>query len=198
MASAVLLYPGDEKRIQFIQSTLFRNIAGQARAHENELLSDAHRRIFDVDFVPACAIMLRPQALREVGMFDETLFTNWEDYDICCRFADAGWKIITTGTAEVVHAHGQTTGRTSPFITYLFTRNRLICLFRYGDPKAILLRSPHILRHFYWQMKAYGLSNWASHKAFFTGVADFMLGVRGMGHVPSDRRDRPAKSRSAG
>jgi GT2 family glycosyltransferase len=194
MASAVLLYPGPEKRIQFIESKLLRNVGGQVRSHENELLSDEHRKIYDVDFAPACAVMFRPQALKEVGLFDETLFTNWEDYDLCCRLLDRGWKIITVGTAEVVHAHGQTTGRTSPFITYLFTRNRLICLFRHGETRAILRHSPRILRQFYWQVKSYGFTNWPSHKAFVSGVADFLMGVRGKGHVPTDRRDRVKQS----
>jgi GT2 family glycosyltransferase len=161
--------------------------------HEGELLSDVHHKVFEGDFVPACAVMFRPQALREVGLFDETLFTNWEDYDLCCRLVDRGWRIITVGTAEVVHAHGQTTGRISPFITYLFTRNRLICLFRYGKPTAILWQSPRILRQFLWQVRGYGLTNWPAHRAFVRGVVDFVLGVRGKGHLPADRRDRVKK-----
>jgi GT2 family glycosyltransferase len=192
-ASAVLLYPGAEKRIQFIHCRVFRETTRQERLHENELLSDAHRRIHDVDFVPACAVMFRPQALKTVGFFDETLFTNWEDYDLCCRLVDSGWRIITVGTAEVVHAHGQTTGRTSPFITYLFTRNRLICLFRYGRLGAILWNSPRILRQFAWQVRGYGLTNWPAHRAFVRGVLDFLLGVRGKGHLPTDRQDRIKK-----
>ncbi len=189
-ASAVLLHPGSEKRMQFLSSSLIRDQAWQVRPGEHELISDVHRKIHDVDFVPACAVMFRPQVLKEVGLFDEELFTNWEDYDLCCRMGDHGWKIITVGTAEVVHAHGQTTGRTSPFITYLFTRNRLICLFRHGQSWAILKNSPQILRQFLWQVRDYGLSNWPAHRAFLLGVADFALGVRGKGHVPSNRRDR--------
>ena len=198
MASAVLLYPGPEKRVQFIQSKLFRNWAGQERSHENELLSDTHRKTYDVDFAPACAVMFRPKALKEVGLFDETFFTNWEDYDLCCRLVDSGWRIVTVGAAEVVHAHGQTTGRSSPFITYLFTRNRLICLFRHGKAREILRHSPRILRQFYWQMKSYGMTNWPAHRAFFRGAIDFLLGVRGKGHVPSDRRDRVKQDGKSG
>jgi GT2 family glycosyltransferase len=189
-ASAVLLYPGAEKRIGFLCCKVSRDSIQQERLHENELLSDIHRKICESNFVPACAVMFRPQALRQVGLFDETLFTNWEDYDLCCRLVDRGWRIVTVGTAEVVHAHGQTTGRISPFITYLFTRNRLICLFRYGKPMAILWQSPRILRQFYWQIRGYGLTNWPAHRAFVRGVMDFLLGVRGKGHLPADRRDR--------
>ena len=189
-ASAVLLHPGAEKRIGFIYCKASRDSIHQERLYENDLLSDIHRKIYEVDFVPACAVMFRPQALKTVGLFDETLFTNWEDYDLCCRLVDGGWRIITVGTAEVVHAHGQTTGRISPFITYLFTRNRLICLFRYGRLGAILWQSPRILRQFSWQIREYGWTNWPAHRAFARGVLDFLLGVRGKGHLPADRRDR--------
>jgi GT2 family glycosyltransferase len=192
-ASALLLPPGAEKRIGGTHCKIFRDSTRQERMHEGELLSDVHHKVFEGDFVPACAVMFRPQALREVGLFDETLFTNWEDYDLCCRLVDRGWRIITVGTAEVVHAHGQTTGRISPFITYLFTRNRLICLFRYGKPTAILWQSPRILRQFLWQVRGYGLTNWPAHRAFVRGVVDFVLGVRGKGHLPADRRDRVKK-----
>ena len=190
LASAVLLRPGAEKRIGFLHCKISRDSLHQERLHENELLSDIHQKIYEVDFVPACAVMFRPQALNAVGLFDETLFTNWEDYDLCCRLVDGGWRIITVGTAEVVHAHGQTTGRNSPFITYLFTRNRLICLFRYGKFGAMLRQSPQILREFHWQVRDYGWTNWPAHRAFVRGVIDFLLGVRGKGHLPADRRDR--------
>jgi GT2 family glycosyltransferase len=194
MATPVLLYPGPEKRVQFLEARLIRDRASQIRQHEDETLSDIHRKICDIDFAPACASMYRPKTLREVGLFDETLFTNWEDYDLCCRMANRGWKMISVGTSEVVHAHGQTTGRTSPFITYLFTRNRLICLFRHGRHLGILKNSPWILRQMFWQIRRYGFTNWACHKAFLMGVADSALGVRGKGHLPSDRRDRAKRT----
>jgi GT2 family glycosyltransferase len=131
------------------------------------------------DFAPACALMFRAQALRDIGLFDESFGTCWEDYDLCMRFVDAGRSFVAVGEAEVVHDHGATTGKASPYITYYFTRNRLICLSRYGRPLGVLRCSPSILRSFWWQMKEYGLSNWACHRAFARGVADFLLGVRG-------------------
>jgi GT2 family glycosyltransferase len=120
-------------------------------------------------------------------MFDESFSTCWEDYDLCIRFNDAGWPFITVGDAEVVHLGSVTTGRFSPYITYYSTRNRLICLFRYGHPVALLREAPFIIRTFFRQMKRYGIRNWACHKAFVRGVVDFLLGVRGACKVPLAR-----------
>src|SRR5690606_24999062 len=138
----VLLYPGEEKQIQFFRGELQRNVARHIHPGEGEILSEKHRVVVDTEFMPDCAVLFRSKALQEVGLFDERLFTNWEDYDLVCRMQNKGWKMLTVGHAEVIHAHGQTTGRISPFITYFFTRNRLICLFRYGSPLGIVMGFP--------------------------------------------------------
>ena len=194
MASALLLYPGEEKRIQFHRGVMQRNLARHLHPGEGATVSEAYQDTVETEFAPACAVLFRAEALRKVGLFDERLFTNWEDYDLCCRFQDAGMKLLTVGSAEVIHAHGQTTGRISPFITYFFTRNRLICLFRHGRISGILLHLPMLARTFYWQIRAYGFDNWPAHKAFVRGFAGFILGVRGEGGAPQDRRDRQRKA----
>jgi len=193
LASAVLLYPGEPKRIQFYRGILQRNCARHVHPGEGDLYGEEHRRVFETEFAPACALVYRAQALHEVGLFDERLFTNWEDYELICRFQDAGWKFLTAGEAEVVHAHGQTTGRISPFITYFFTRNRLICLFRYGRPLGILLNAPFYARTLWWQMKNYGLDNWPAHRAMVKGFVHFLVGIRGKGGAGSTKDRKRAE-----
>ncbi|MBI1317909.1 MAG: glycosyltransferase [Candidatus Hydrogenedens sp.] len=188
-ASALLFYPGDERRIQFFRGTVFRDTAEHRHPDDGQLWSPEYARTVDTEFVPACALAYRAEALQQAGLFDESLFTNWEDYDLHLRLADHGWKLLTVGTAEVIHAHGQTTGKISPFITYLFTRNRLICLFRFGRLPGILRGAPHYARTLYWQIREYGWTNWAAHRAFLRGTLDFFLGVRGKGNVPTRRKD---------
>ncbi|MCP4644466.1 MAG: glycosyltransferase family 2 protein [bacterium] len=189
-ATALLFYPGDERRIQFWQGFMQRDVGRHYHPDDGKVFDERFRETVETEFAPACAVLFRAEALRQVGLFDESLFTNWEDYDLCLRFADAGWKILTVGKAEVIHAHGQTTGRISPFITYFFTRNRLICLFRHGRLPKILRNSVFILRTFYWQMREYGWTNWPAHGALLKGILAFVFGVRGKGGVPASRKDR--------
>jgi len=190
LASALMLYPGCERSVQDYRSVVHRDRARVTRFGADEPASEAHRRTVETEFAPACAVMFRARALNEVGMFDETFFTNWEDYDICLRFVDAGWKILVVGTAEVVHMEGQTTGLASPFITYFSVRNRLICLCRYASASGILVNTPYILRTFFWQVRSYGFTNMACHWAFAKGVLHFLLGVRGKGTAPTSRDDK--------
>lgn len=189
-ASGLLLFPGDERRVQFFQGFLDRDAARHWHPEDGAPWSPDYTRTIESEFVPACALLYRADTLRQVGLFDETLFTNWEDYDLHLRIRDAGWTLLTVGGAEIIHAHGQTTGRISPFITYLFMRNRLICLFRYGRPLGILRKTPTILRTILWQIREYGWDNWPAHRALLRGMLDYFLGVRGKGNAPAKRSDK--------
>ena len=189
MTSAVLLYPGEDKRIQSHCVWPNRERAYGRRVGVGELLAEDRREILETGFAPACAVLYRASALKEVGLFDESFFTNWEDYDLCMRFVDAGFKMYIVESAEVVHAHGQTTGLTSPFITYYSVRNRLVCLFRYGSRSGIIFGVPFFLRSLWWQVKRYGVGNMECHRALVRGVFDFLLGVRGKAGGPTSRDD---------
>lgn len=189
-ASALLLHQ-DEERVQFHRGALWRDRG------RNVLLDDGVPRAsraawptVTTEFAPACALMFRSRTLREIGLFDESLGTNWEDYDWCARAQDRGVPLLSVGAAEVVHDHGMTTGRISPWLTYYSVRNRLICLSRYGRAARVPLELPYILRSFWWTVRGYGLTNWDCHRAAARGVLDFAVGVRGRGHPPSRRTDR--------
>jgi len=190
IASAILLNPGEPKTVQSYQGWIDRDKALLFRPGYDDQLDDNYRQTVSSEFISACAILMRVETLKEVGTFDESLFTNWEDYDLCIRCKDAGWKLSVVGDAEVVHRRHQTTGETSPFIIYYSTRNRLVCLFRYGEKKQILKNSLAILRSFYRRVKGYGFRNIAGHKAFIKAWLHFIIGVRGEGNAPKNRDDK--------
>jgi len=189
LASAVLLYPGEEKRIQIHCVWPHRDRAYGDHDHVNEPLTDALRKTVETGFAPACAVLFRPEALRKVGIFDERLFTNWEDFDLCMRFVDAGYKLLMVGSAEVVHKHGQTTGLSSPFIVYFGVRNRLTCLFRYGTWRGILRNLPWLVRSFGSPLRRHGLTNLERQRAYVRGIWHFLLGVEGGDRAPVKRDD---------
>ena len=180
--------PDEAKKVAFYYADIDRARATHRHYIDASIPYDSRSWPVRVcDFVPFIAAMFRREALEDVGLFDESLSTCWEDYDLCIRFSDAGWLIATGGDSIVVHKGSMTTGRVSPYITYLTTRNRLICLFRYASLGQIVRNTPYLLRSFYWQVKKYGFKNWSCHKAFFMGVMDFIMGVRGVGRAPIDR-----------
>jgi len=63
-----------------------------------------------IDFLTGACILFRNNALREVGLFDETLFLYWEDADLCLRLQKAGWE-LQVADAHIIHTGSVSTGR---------------------------------------------------------------------------------------
>ena len=67
----------------------------------------------DVDFVVGACLLLRRAVYEQVGGFDERFFMYQEEADWQKRIKGAGWRIVFTPTAEVVHLAGAS-GRDEP------------------------------------------------------------------------------------
>ncbi len=61
----------------------------------------------DVDWAMAAAILLRREALDQVGLFDESFFIYSEETDLCRRLRDAGWRTQHFPAVTVVHHESQ-------------------------------------------------------------------------------------------
>ena len=63
--------------------------------------------------VDACAgafMMIRASAVKKLGYFDEDFFFYGEDLDWCFRFRQAGYRIIYTPIAKIIHYKGASSG----------------------------------------------------------------------------------------
>jgi GT2 family glycosyltransferase len=60
-----------------------------------------------VDWVMGAAVLLRRQALEEVGLFDEGFFLYSEEVDLQVRLRRAGWEVHYFPEAKVVHHESQ-------------------------------------------------------------------------------------------
>jgi len=57
----------------------------------------------------ASALLLRPQALDQIGVFDEDFPIFFNDVDLCKRLYDGGWEVWFTSEAEMMHEGGAST-----------------------------------------------------------------------------------------
>jgi len=62
---------------------------------------------FEVDSVIGACMMVRRDALNQVGLLDEDYFLFLEETDWCYRMKRAGWKIYHVPQAEVYHFQGK-------------------------------------------------------------------------------------------
>ena len=63
----------------------------------------------EVEWVSGSAVLLRREAIDQVGPFDEGYFMYVEDVDLCTRLRRAGWKIVFSPVLQVVHQIGVST-----------------------------------------------------------------------------------------
>ncbi len=60
-----------------------------------------------VDWVSGACLLVRRQAIEQVGLLDENIFMYFEDNDWCLRMRKAGWKVYYNPRVEVIHIGGQ-------------------------------------------------------------------------------------------
>jgi GT2 family glycosyltransferase len=61
----------------------------------------------EVDSVIGACMMVKREAVDQVGLFDEDYFLFLEETDWCCRVKRAGWKIYHVPQSEVYHFQGK-------------------------------------------------------------------------------------------
>lgn len=60
-----------------------------------------------VDWTTGACMLVRGEAMAEVGALDDTFFLYYEDVDWCHRMRDAGWEVLVEPAARCVHHLGQ-------------------------------------------------------------------------------------------
>ncbi|MBV9464120.1 MAG: glycosyltransferase family 2 protein, partial [Verrucomicrobiae bacterium] len=80
------------------------------------------------------AALYRLEALRQCALgddyFDSGYFAYNEDVDLSWRLRRRGWKCLYVAGARVLHHHGGSSGRFSPFVLYHGERNRCWTLLK--------------------------------------------------------------------
>jgi N-acetylglucosaminyl-diphospho-decaprenol L-rhamnosyltransferase len=62
-----------------------------------------HNEIYEADWVVGACLLVRREAVEQVGPVDESYFLFNEETDWCYRCRQAGWKVYFYPAAEVVH-----------------------------------------------------------------------------------------------
>jgi GT2 family glycosyltransferase len=95
-----------------------------------------YERTVETDFATGACVLLKSQALREVGYFDEKYFMYLEDGDLSLRLKKAGWAVLYTPRANSWHKVAQSSGIGSELNDYFISRNRLYFGLKYAPLRA--------------------------------------------------------------
>lgn len=135
----------------------------------------------EVDWISGCAICVRAEVIRQVGMLDTRYFYYWEETEWCLRARQAGWRILLEPQARLWHKGVQRNYRPGPNVAYYNTRNRLLTLAKHqAPPRAWLVAYGEILR----TLASYSVRpKWrpqrAHRDAIWAGLVDFHRGQFG-------------------
>jgi hypothetical protein len=96
----------------FCSATKLTNVFPRSEFFSGEHMSYfRHDRQRKVDYLAGCFLMIRREALDEVGLFDESFFIYAEEMDLCKRFWQSGWEVIFFPDAKAIHHHGASSSR---------------------------------------------------------------------------------------
>jgi N-acetylglucosaminyl-diphospho-decaprenol L-rhamnosyltransferase len=135
------------------QRRLVRGVRGRvpaALARAERIHGEEH----EPAWVSAACLLARHDALLAVGGFDEAFFLYEEDVDLCVRVRRAGWRILFTPAAEVLHHLGRSMAQAPARADLEYHRSHILYYRKHNRwlPR-VLLRAHVFLR---------ALSRWAA------------------------------------
>ena len=98
-----------------------------------------HRDSRPVDWVSGSAMLIRSDALLELGGFDERYYMYVEDVDLCWRARLAGWEVWFCADAEVTHRKARASDLMPNRMIYDHHRSMYIFYRTHYRPRAGLL-----------------------------------------------------------
>lgn len=102
----------------------------------------------EVEATSGACMLVKREAMRDVGEWDEGYFLHCEDLDLCMRFHQKDWKILFIPTVKIIHDQG-TCSRTRPIFVEWHKHKGMMRFYR----KFFRHQYPAIL----WPFVAFGV-----------------------------------------
>lgn len=100
--------------------------------YRNQLDNSDIPSVVYCDYVPACALMIRRDVIKQIGVMRDENFVYWDDMDLCYRSKLSGYKVASYAKSKVWHKMGESIPTTTSHF-YYFKRNRIRFFMRYCD-----------------------------------------------------------------
>ncbi len=82
--------------------------------------------VYEIDCLVGAFMLVKKDAIDDVGLLDEDYFMYGEDIDWCYRIKKAGWKIVYFGRSEIIHYKGASSKKKSYKLIYEFHKSMYI------------------------------------------------------------------------
>jgi len=103
---------------------------------------DQFARWFAAEHLLGACLLLRREALEQVGPLDPAYFMYFEETDLCMRLRQSGWQNLFTPAATIVHVRAASTSTVSERMSVEFHRSQALFYRRhYGLGGYLLLKA---------------------------------------------------------
>jgi len=127
----------------------------------------------DVDVVSGMFMLVRREALDEVGLMDEDYFVFAEEADWCYRFRKAGWRCVFAPVGRILHVDGGSKSTEQASVRMYVEMQRGLLLFHRKHLSIVLWAMTRLLlvtsmavRTLWWVAAAgLGIGTQSAHKA---------------------------------
>lgn len=82
-----------------------------------------------VEAISGACMLVKREAIEDVGLWDDNYFLHCEDLDWCMRFRQKGWKVMFVPDAKIVHVWG-TCSRSRPFFVEWHKHRGMLLFYR--------------------------------------------------------------------
>lgn len=126
----------------FMESTLLQQwLPRNPWARRYYLADTPDDTIQEVDWVVGACLLVRREAMQQVGLLDEDFFMYSEELDWCRRMARAGWRVVYLPTAVVIHHEGQSSQQVVAARHIRFQTSKVLYFRKHHGPfQAEMLR----------------------------------------------------------
>lgn len=173
-----MVYHHDEPAIIQSAGGIITKYWDSVHLAQNEADTGQYQQPHEVDWISGCAILLRKEAIDQVGMLDTRFFYYWEETEWCIRSQKAGWKIVHNPQANLWHKGVQRDYKPKPSLSYYDTRNHLLLLKKHKAPFAAKAYTWFQLMRtvLSWTIKPKWRSKREHRNALWRGIIDFLNG----------------------
>ena len=100
---------------------------------------EQYERPFLAEHLLGACLLLRREALEQVGAIDPAFFMYFEETDLCVRLRAAGWQNVYLPAARIVHVGAGSTSAASEKMSVEFHRSQAIFYRRHRGPGGYAL-----------------------------------------------------------
>jgi N-acetylglucosaminyl-diphospho-decaprenol L-rhamnosyltransferase len=141
-------------------------------------------------FLVGAALLLRREALEQVGGFDSDFFMFSEEIDLCLRLQDAGWDIVVCPDAVFVHVGGAATRSEQAGMYREQVRSHLRLLAKHRGHEA----AERARRFLMIALRVRGLLSPARHRALYRETATWLRSADASDLLRRHRGTPPGRS----